>query len=123
MLDFEEIDVVDFVTLSFLRVFHHRIYDRIPAWKNALQSGKELFGLLDTSDISDEEWMKRIRKLVGHDDDAVLVKRVLAGLFSGIKSRALYAKEHDLALSNDNYFHRYFLFGVPENDVQDQLIK
>jgi predicted KAP-like P-loop ATPase len=66
MLDFEEIDVVDFVTLSFLRVFYHDIYDRIPAWKSALQSGKDLLGYFDTSEISDEEWTKRIRKLVAH---------------------------------------------------------
>jgi hypothetical protein len=122
MLDFKEIDLVDFVALSFLRVFYHNIYDRIPAWKNALQSGKNLVGFFDTSEISDEDWIARIRPLVNHDDDALLVKHILASLFSGIKSNLLYAREHDLALSDSAYFHRYFLFGVPEDDVADQLI-
>jgi hypothetical protein len=122
MLDFHELDVVDFVALSFLRVFYHNVYDRLPAWKKALQSGKDLLGFFDTSDISDEEWVARIRPLVNHDDDAVLVKHILAGLFSGIRSNLLSAKEHDLALCEDKYFHRYFLFGVPEDDVADQII-
>lgn len=122
MLNFGEIDVVDFVALSFLRVFYHDIYDRIPVWKGALQSGKDLVGF-HSSEITDEEWTARIRELVAHDDDAVLVKRVLAGLFSGIKSDSLSAKDHDLALSDDTYFHRFFLFGIPENDVEDRLIR
>ncbi|ORX14167.1 hypothetical protein AWC27_19710 [Mycobacterium szulgai] len=122
MLDFEEIDVVDFVALSFLRVFYHGIYDRIQAWKSALQSGKELVGYT-SSDISDGEWIRRIRDAVDLDDDVIVVKRVLAGLFPGIRSDMLYARAHPRSLSDDDYFHRYFLFGIPENDIQDQLIK
>jgi hypothetical protein len=124
MLDFKEIDVVDFVALSFLRVFYHNIYDRIPMWKNALQSGKELVGpYFSQSEINDDEWMSRIRPLVNHDDDAVLVKHILGGLFPGIKSNVLTAKPHRLALSDNVYFARYFLFGIAEDDIEDQLIE
>lgn len=122
MLDFKEIDPVDFVALSFLRVFYHNIYDQLPIWKTALQSGQNLIGLFDTSEISDEDWLGRIRPLVNQDNDAVLVKDVLASLFNGIKSNLTYARQHDLALNDNTYFHRYFLFGVPEDDVPDQLI-
>ena len=123
MLKFGEIDVVDFVALSFLRIFHHRVYDRIPAWKRSLQSGKDLVGRLDGPEIDDAEWLSRIRQAVDHDDDAILVKHVLAGLFAGIKSELLYLKDHDLALSDDTYFQRYFILSVAEDDVEDQLIQ
>jgi KAP family P-loop domain len=124
MLKFKEIDVVDFVALSFLRVFYHNIYDRIPVWKNALQSGKELVGpYFAQSEINDDEWMSRIRPLVNHDDDAVLVKHILGGLFPGMKSNVLTAKPHQLALSDNVYFSRYFLFGIAEDDIEDQLIE
>lgn len=124
MLDFrEEIDVVDFVAISYLRVFYHNIYDRIPAWKEALQSGREMLGHLENSKLSEADWTIRIRELTPREDDAVLVKHILASLFSGIKSIQLSVKEHKLALYNDAYFHRYFLFGVPEDDIEDRLIK
>ncbi|BBY34587.1 hypothetical protein MMIN_26480 [Mycolicibacter minnesotensis] len=123
MLNFKEVDVVDFVALSFLRVFHHGIYDRISSWKNALQSGKEITDLFKELPISDDDWVARIRPLVNTDDDAMLVKHILGGLFSGIASSVLFAKEHKLALQDDAYFQRYFLFGIAEDDVEDQLIE
>ncbi|WP_165612135.1 P-loop NTPase fold protein [Mycolicibacterium setense] len=122
MLNFKEVDVVDFVALSFLRVFHHPIYDHIPSWKNALQTGKHRTGLVQQADIDDAGWMATIRPLVGSDNDALLVKNILGGLFTGISSTVLYPKKHKLALSDDAYFHRYFLFGIAEDDVEDQLI-
>lgn len=123
MLNFREVDVVDFVALSFLRVFYHSVYDRIPSWKNALQSGKDITDLFKENEIRDEQWIERIRPLVNSDDDAALVKHILGGLFKGIHSTMLYAKDHKLALSDDTYFQRYFLFGIAEDDVEDQLIE
>ncbi|MFV8173538.1 KAP family P-loop NTPase fold protein [Mycolicibacterium peregrinum] len=123
MLNFREVDVVDFVALSFLRVFYHHIYDRIPTWKNALQSGKDITDYFKETEITDEQWIERIRPLVNGDDDAALVKHILGGLFKGIRSTMLYPKEHKLALADDTYFQRYFLFGIAEDDVEDQLIE
>jgi hypothetical protein len=108
MLNFKEMDVVDFVALSFLRVFHHPIYDHIPSWKNALQSGKEQTGLVQEVDIDDAAWMAAIRPLVGSENDVLLVKNILGGLFSGIRSNVLYPKEHKLALSDNAYFSGTF---------------
>jgi hypothetical protein len=122
MLNFKEVDVVDFVALSFLRVFHHPIYDHIPSWKNALQSGKQQTGSVQEVDMDDAGWMAAIRPLAGNEMEALLVKNILGGLFKGISSTVLYPKEHKLALSDDAYFQRYFLFGIAEDDVEDQLI-
>ncbi|OBJ55301.1 hypothetical protein [Mycobacterium sp. 1423905.2] len=47
---------------------------------------------------------------------------ILSGLFEGIRSDVLYPKKHKLALADDAYFQRYFLFGIAEDDVEDQLI-
>jgi len=51
------------------------------------------------------------------------VKCILSGLFPGIRSNTQYWTDHKLALANDRYFDRYFLFGLPENDVEDALIE
>lgn len=123
MLNFKEVDVVDFVALSFLRVFHHSVYDRIPSWKNALQTGREISERFEAVPIADEEWYSRVRAQVATNDDAILVKHILGGMFSGIDSSVLFAKEHKLALQDDAYFQRYFLFGIAEDDVEDQLIE
>lgn len=117
--DFKEVDFVDFVAISFIRVFYHRVYDKIPSWRGALQSGTE--GKNPTLD--DQEWIKRIRQLVDDDSDAALVKLILSGLFPGIRSGVLYWNDHKLALSNDRYFDRYFLFGLAEDDIEDALIE
>ncbi|MEN4478207.1 KAP family P-loop NTPase fold protein [Mycolicibacterium cosmeticum] len=117
--DFKEVDFVDFVVISFIRVFYHRVYDEIPMWRSALQSGAE--GKDPTLD--DQEWVKRIRPLVDDDNDVALVKLILSGLFPGIRSGILYWNDHKLALSNNRYFDRYFLFGLAEDDVEDALIE
>lgn len=124
MLNFKEVDVVDFVALSFLRIFYHDIYAHIPIWKNALQSGKVQTGLFAQQvEIDDNGWIELINPHVNSEKDAILVKNVLGGLFPGIHSSLLYAKVHKLALSDDIYFQRYFLFGIAEDDVEDQLIE
>lgn len=123
MLNFREVDIVDFVALSFLRVFYHGVYDHIPTWKNALQKGWEITDIFKQVQVTDEDWMARIRPLVDTDGDAMLVKHILGGLFSGISSSVLFAKDHKLALQDDAYFQRYFLFGIAEDDVEDQLIE
>jgi KAP family P-loop domain len=123
MLSFDELDAVDYVGLSFLRVFYHDVYDKISAWKSALQSGKVPLGFLDSGELSDKDWHERIIPLVDTEDDVVVVKAVLSILFPGIKSPGLlYFREHPKALSNDLYFQRYFILGVAEDDVEDQLV-
>jgi hypothetical protein len=123
MLKFKEVDVVDFIALSFLRVFYHNVYELIPSWKKALQSGNDVTDIFHQSPITDSEWLSRIRKLVNSDDDAEIVKHILGGLFAGIRSNILFATPHKLALSDDAYFQRYFLFGIADDDVEDQLIE
>ncbi|OMC39884.1 hypothetical protein A5740_26040 [Mycobacterium sp. GA-1841] len=123
MFPLQEVDIVDFIALSFLRVFFHNIYDRIPTWKTSLQTGKERVGLLEEAEIDQKEWFNRIRSSVDTDEDAALVQQVLSGLFPGIKSNKMYFKEHKKALSDDAYFQRYFVFGIAEDDVEDQLIE
>ncbi|NOS01444.1 KAP family P-loop NTPase fold protein [Mycobacteroides abscessus] len=122
MLNFNEVDVVDYVALSFLRVFHHPVYEWIPSSKKALQSGKRQIGLIEEIEIGDARWMEIIRSLVVSDNDALLVKNILGGLFRGIRSEVMYPKDHRLALSDDAFFQRYFLFGIAEDDVEEQLI-
>lgn len=123
MLSFDEIDSVDYVALSFVRVFYHDVYEQLPAWKGALQSGTIPLGFLDSSDLSDDDWYKLIRPLVNRDDDALLAKALLSSLFPGIQAPGLLMfREHPLALSNDLYFERYFILGIAEDDVEDRLI-
>lgn len=123
MLSFDELDAVDYVAISYLRVFYHDVYEKIPSWKSALQSGKVPLGFVDSDELSKKDWQDRILPLVDTEEDVRVVKAVLSSLFSGIKSPGvLYFRDHSKALSNDLYFQRYFILGVAEDDVEDQLI-
>jgi len=123
MLSFDEVDAVDFIALSFIRVFYHDVYEQIPAWKTVLQSGKIPLGLIESSDLSDAEWHEKIRPFVNRDDDALLVRAILSSLFPGIRAPGLlFFRDHRLALSNDFYFQRYFILGIAEDDIEDRLV-
>jgi hypothetical protein len=123
MLSFRELDAVDYIALSFLRVFYHDVYEKLSEWKSALQSGKIRLGYTDSTEISDKEWEEMIRPLVGTDGEVIVVKAVLSSLFPGIKSAGLlFFRDHPKALSNDLYFQRYFILSVADDDVEDQLI-
>lgn len=123
MVSFEEIDAVDYIALSFLRVFYHDVYEQLAPWKAALQSGKISHGLFDSSELSDSDWNEKIRPLVNSENDIPLVKEVLSSLFPGISSHGLlFFREHPLALSNNLYFQRYFILDVAEDDIEDRLI-
>lgn len=123
MLSFPEIDAIDYIALSFIRVFYHDVYDKLSAWKSELQSGKTAFGFLESGDLSDADWEEKIRPLVNHSGDVLLVKVVLSSLFPGIVApRLLYYREHPRALANDLYFQRYFILGIAEDDVEDRIV-
>ncbi|CDQ45519.1 KAP family P-loop NTPase fold protein [Mycolicibacterium neoaurum] len=123
MLSFAEVDAIDYVALSFIRVFHHEVYEQIAGWKVALQSGKVPLGFLDSSELSHEDWHNRIRPLVETENDVSLIMAILSGLFPGIQSQGLiFYRDHPLALSNDLYFQRYFIMGIADDDVEDRII-
>jgi hypothetical protein len=123
MLSFEEVDVVDYIGLSFLRMFHHKVYENLPTWQTWLQTGKRWSNSLEPIAMNDDEWTKLIGPQVQNSDDLVLVKKVLSSLFPGISSRSTYARGHSYALSDSTYFQRYFIFGIAEDDIEDQLVK
>lgn len=124
MLGFDEVDIVDFVAVNFLRIFYRGVYAHLPAWKSALQSGKIPHGLMDSSDLSEADWTERIQAVASGGEGAVRqVKHVLSNLFPGIQADRIFAREHTLALSDDKYFQRYFVMGVTDDDVPDKLIK
>lgn len=124
MLSFDEIDAVDFVALSFIRVFFHKVYERLPDWRPALQSGSIPNGFMDSSELSHSDWEKLISPLVNRRDEVHLVKSILSALFPGIScpSSILFHRQHERMIANDLYFERYFILGIADDDVEDRLI-
>jgi hypothetical protein len=123
MLSFREIDVLDFIALTFLRVFHHDVFDVIPVWKEDLQSGKRRGSLTSSEDMTGADWGQQLEPLVRNSDTAT-PQSVLSFLFPEVLLNGYsYNAEHERALSNDNYFQRYFVLGVADDDIEDALVE
>lgn len=125
-----EVNFADFTLLTFLRTFEPNIYQLI------IEHQEELTGqgfMMSYHDESNEErrkrWEQMIRSQGVKNEEAVL--DLLALLFIPIRSalsnvsygNSEYKDERiQKRVGNKNYFTRYFVFGVPEDDIPDVML-
>jgi hypothetical protein len=118
-----ELDVPDYVAVTWLRLAAHEIWTLLPAWRAELVSGERRETLIKSIPITADEWEQRISK---HDPaaDCPSTLQILASIFAGVDSRGLnYYVSHQRALSDETYFGRYMLLALPEDDVSDELLR
>jgi KAP family P-loop domain len=110
-----EVDITDFLVVSYLRLFFPNVYSRISLWKEKLTSE-------DPSDSTILTWENNLLTagVVGSDDRIHVIK-VLRTIFPhefGVPALVV-----DTGVERQDYFDRYFVFGIPEGDVSDQQVR
>jgi hypothetical protein len=124
MVDSGELDVVDFLALTHLRSF-------APATYRLISNSKQLLTTPATavSESSRGEFLEQVRKLLGQEcgDASKYAWNALRLLFPEMDS-ALAADpagqlQADRRVAAAEYFDRYFLLGVPLNDIADSTAR
>jgi hypothetical protein len=119
-----EINSADYILLTFLRIHFPRLYSQLAINKELL-----LYGVRDpwrklSQPERVEELSKRVRSLTSHvaAPEYELARSVLLSLFpalaDGHRGGSLDGRA-TRRISDADYFDRYFIYGVPANDVSD----
>ena len=116
----DEVDVADFLTLTFLRLHFPSVYDKLRFWKGDLTGQR---GALDPSyKAPDEhEWRGRFSAILDDPTKATWTAETMKALFP-----STFHGSHSPEvprISHPEYFDRYFVFSVPEGDVSDLLVE
>lgn len=118
-----ELDLVDYVAITWLRLAAHSVWALLPSWQTELRTGEQYVSLIDTEKLSPDDWERRF-SAIDTSTDVAGTLAVLALLFPGVSVRGRsYYYEHPLTVSDPTYFGRYLLLAIPEDDVSDELIR
>ncbi len=118
-----ELDPLDFIAVTWLRLCAHEVWLELPHWTGELRSGKTLSAPTKTEDYTSDMWLKRIAETQSDRDPGSTLK-LLSFLYSAVNAYGMsHFVAHERALSDDNYFGRYLLLAMPENDVSDSLVE
>jgi KAP family P-loop domain len=116
MHDTNEIDDVDLMLLTFVRMQFPGLYADLPRWRRPLTSTPSVWQMATRHD-EQPAWDKLLEVVPGEDDrrDA---RRVLEVLFPAM-ARVSIGSCNPRSASNRDYFARYFVHTVPEEDIPD----
>ena len=116
-----EIDVVDFLVLTHLRMTFPVLYAKLPLWQSGL-TGQGSLLILKAGRDKPADWSGRIRGAGVPDAYLVPVTEVLTEMFpamsGGSRSRTGGCRAHD-----PDYFDRYFSVGISGDDIPDSVVK
>jgi hypothetical protein len=128
-----EVDLVDFLLITFLRASLPRLYDLVASSKNELTLTLESVFRRDANPIKErrEIWVTKLKETGMPDGARSAAMEFLGLLFLPIKSiveNTHFGDEFYEALAqrrqvgSADYFDRYFHLGVQPDDVSDQLL-
>jgi hypothetical protein len=125
----QEVDVSDFLVLTWLRTAEPSVYQLVQRRRSDLiGSTRDLTFDRGDSDRLASEWERELASSGVRERDLGGVGAVLAALFprytdirQGRKPSG--GRGEPLRVANADYFDRYFSFGVPEGDVPDSVIR
>lgn len=112
-----ELDFADAALITYLRLWHNDVYLSLAAWRTELLDG--LTG--GRNELTEEQWVGRVRAVLdraGDPAEAEEVTKLLADLFPRIRRQASFGRD-GFAVSEREYFSRYFALGFPLGDVRD----
>lgn len=117
-----ELDVLDYVAMTWLRLEAHGVWSELPRWRSELNTGSRPVGLLKSEKIETREWFKRIAAAQPDANERDIV-RILELMFPGISLTEVSGfYQHTRAVADEAYFGRYLLLALPEDDVSDELV-
>ena len=119
------LDLLDAALITYLRLHHEHIYDRLPGWRYELV-GDALNHVVFPATKRDtaENWLARLRDDDSTTDERELtdVYKILVYLFPRLP-RQLYTRTRPHTrtpqVHHDEFFDRYFTFGLPAGDISD----
>lgn len=124
-----EVNFTDFTLLTFVRTFEPGVYQLIIDHKREL-TGTDFMGGFREENLQDrsKRWQGLIKSTGVKDEEKIF--NLLSYLFTYIRSarhNASYTsdrKDEQLQkrVGSKDYFDRYFVFGVPEDDISDGKI-
>ena len=124
-----EVDVIDYLLLTWIRTAEPGVYALLQRRKSDLVGYRRSFGRRDDSVLNSEqaEWRAEIVASGTRVQDVAGVAAVLSDLFPAFHA-AWRAKEHTSSnsgprrVAHPDYFDRYFNFGVPPEDIADSEV-
>lgn len=121
-----EINLIDATLITALRLRHPDLYKNLPKWHH------DLLGSSSNTKATVADWHTRIADTTGLKTDKNIdegideVYRCLVSLFPQmahppgmITSRW----QRSCRISDRNYFHRYFAFRIPTDDISDETVR
>lgn len=122
LVDAREVDFVDAVLLTFLRLNYRDLYHRLPSWRS------DLTGVARLSFSSHESvnWKGRIAAAVGADGSEPIVDelhRLLSASFPRVSNLVMSSDPDGCRICQSEYFPRYFTLGIPVTDVSDVRVQ
>lgn len=127
-----EVDFVDFLTLTWIRTYEPLVYKMLIREQDSLLRGHNnqssiTFGKQLKADDVFKFWKDQLEKSRVSPEHLSSVAQVIGSLFPSFKSdwnRTQHHRPHQypiLRVQNPAYFDRYFSFGIPDDDVSDQI--
>ncbi len=116
-----ELDPLDYLAVTWLRLRAHSLWEQLPLWQHELLNGVTASGSRTEKSVSAEDWIDRIVALDYSDPRGLL--RLLGFLFEAVDTatpRSVYPRLRGVA--DRDYFSRYLLLDIPEDDVSDLLV-
>lgn len=114
----DEIDDVDLILMALIRVQFPDLYASLPRWRRSLTRTWSAWQR-STGRDKEPDWT-RLYSLAGGDDDQSDARDVLEIVFPAAAKQATNSAPR--RASNPEYFSRYVVNTVPDEDVSDSLI-
>jgi len=110
-----EIDALDFIALTWLRLMHHEVWDDVRTHSSRYLGWSEN----DPSELPDPR-LEHLPHIVTRGQSAI-VARVLQFLF--VRTSAGGVAGRKWRLHHERYFHRYFVVALTDADVSERLVE
>lgn len=123
-----ELDLIDATLITYLRLSYRKVYDILPRWKKDIVGEQDHVYLSAHPRETEEDWKAKLTgppvKLT--DSEVIGVYRLLAYLFPKLP-HPMYTRFHpddsSPRVHHDEYFDRYFSFGLPAVDISDTAVR
>jgi hypothetical protein len=112
-----ELDPIDFAAITWLRMMHHDVWSMLSSHRDELVGGAAWSSKEDAAN----DWSRRVRKQVRAGARQAAVD-VVGFLFPRVSGASFSWRVTERRVSDRDYFQRYFILAVPDDDVSDRMV-
>lgn len=118
--DLGEMNDVDLILATFLRVQFPDLFGQLQRWKNELTTGSVGVVVLRSLEKKAPDW-DELLAVVGDDEDRRDARNVLETLFPAVTEKNSTRAEPG-RMAHPDYFDRYLAQTIPEGDIPDAVV-